>query len=483
MFCIISITAESSIEVDENGDEYEVKRFNIQGRQLNEGRSQCVVTRRKRASQPSPMYSDDGSNDEVDDKDDGDVIKGEEQQAMIYYSPPMVNPTGDDNDEEDKEGGESAMNMNEMTNDKEDGEVMEEKNSNEDMNSEDSEDYNGEDDNDTIEVIQLPQLPILGQLQSNGETVAAVASASGSAHAGYVSGHHANVGANGIMIVQSHTPPKVNPQTHAVFELVPANHAADDKDYDDDDNDNDIPDNFEFKEDINPVTTTAIWSTGDDNSNMNYDDLNNRPVKPQKLVKKVRKPVKANKKKKKSSLKPKRKNKYKYTYKRRLISGNKKRRNNKRRPYRTSVRRPTRRNKLRRGYTTRRGRPQRNRNQAASSKPTSAQHKNRNSNNSLSQKKNRGSNSKNKLIAKKQNNKKHAEIIDQGSNTFTRTMTMTQTGDEAGDKNVNCIIIRKDDPPTTPRPFWNVLGRSANGTPKASGHYGQRKRVNVRFVA
>ncbi|TMW45067.1 hypothetical protein DOY81_009853, partial [Sarcophaga bullata] len=46
---------ETTIEVDENGDEYEVKKFNIQGRQLNGGRSQCVVTRRKRATQQQPM--------------------------------------------------------------------------------------------------------------------------------------------------------------------------------------------------------------------------------------------------------------------------------------------------------------------------------------------------------------------------------------------------------------------------------------------
>jgi len=44
-------TGESMIEVDENGDEYELKRFYIQGRQLrgDGSQSQCVVTRRKRS--------------------------------------------------------------------------------------------------------------------------------------------------------------------------------------------------------------------------------------------------------------------------------------------------------------------------------------------------------------------------------------------------------------------------------------------------
>ncbi|XP_037826280.1 myb-like protein D [Lucilia sericata] len=510
---VVLVKSESSVEIDENGDEYDVKRFNIQSRQLNGGRSQCVVTRRKRATQPKPVYSDDGSNDEVDDKnDDGDTMLGMEQQAVLYYSPPVINQTADEDEEEedDKEGDENTMK--EMDNENEGGandmEDMKEKSEeDEKMNENDNEEEDG--DNDTIEVVQLPQLPILGQLQSDGETVAAVAasSASGSTHVGHHNGNHA--GSNGIVVVQSHTPPKVNPQTHAVFELVPVNHAGPiNGEEDEEEEESHVPEQFDFNEELSPITTTAIWSTGDDNSNMNYDELDSKPVRPQKLVKKVRKPVRANKNKRKSALKPKRKinkrrnnikrknlknkkNKKKSTYKRRLTK-NKRRRNNRRRPYRTnSVRRrhPVRRNKVRRGNVTRRRLSQANsqsQNQVIRTQLNnlnSNQNSNKNSLNSQLTNNNKGTTAKDKIIQKKNKNKKHSEVIDQGEDTYTRTMTMTQTGDEDGDRNVNCIIIRKDPPPTTARPFWNILGRSANGTPKASGHFGKRKRVNVRFVA
>jgi len=131
---------------------------------------------------------------------------------------------------------------------------------------------------------------------------------------------HANVGEDaGIVVVQSHQPPKVNPDTHAVFELKPVQSDVDhhhssvsfypfvqpwevvdqhEDDYDEDDYDEEDYDDFyyggggfyrdppgfhglgAYEEEIisedQPISTVASWVTGEDDSDIR-PVVNKRP--------------------------------------------------------------------------------------------------------------------------------------------------------------------------------------------------------------
>nr|NP_572172.1 uncharacterized protein Dmel_CG3546 [Drosophila melanogaster]AAF45958.1 uncharacterized protein Dmel_CG3546 [Drosophila melanogaster] len=309
--CLVAtrVAGETMIEVDENGDEYELKRFYIQGRQLkgDGSQSQCVVTRRKRSGRAAGSGSGSGS-----------AALSVSSQPLKVESLPA---------KEHREGGavlqevESNSNSNRryvaltgvhLESPLPQGDVQ-----NDDNDDDDEEDDDGDDQSSRNQSNFVPAalaLPLQSQSTAAhlNQGVSVVANAAS----------HANVAEDaGIVVVQSHQPPKVNPDTHAVFELKPVQsdvvHQSagvsfypfvqpwevvdqhEDDDYDEDDYDEEDYDDFYygggngyyrdqpgfnglgvFEEEIisedQPVSTIASWVTGDDDSDI-LPAVNKRP--------------------------------------------------------------------------------------------------------------------------------------------------------------------------------------------------------------
>jgi len=298
-------TGESMIEVDENGDEYELKRFYIQGRQLrgDGSQSQCVVTRRKRSgrgiqsgsvapgsvsvsSQPLTVESLPAK----EHREGGAVLQEVENSNRRFVALTGVHLESPVHQQDDHDAEE-----NDDDDDQEDDEV-------EEQSSKSQSNY----------VPAALALPLQSQTSAAhlNQGVSVVANAAS----------HANVGEDaGIVVVQSHQPPKVNPDTHAVFELKPVQSDVDhhhssvgfypfvqpwevvdqhEDDYDEDDYDEEDYDDFyyggggfyrdppgfhglgAYEEEIisedQPISTVASWVTGEDDSDIR-PVVNKRP--------------------------------------------------------------------------------------------------------------------------------------------------------------------------------------------------------------
>ncbi|KAH8362077.1 hypothetical protein KR200_002169 [Drosophila serrata] len=306
VFLAISVSGESLIEVDENGDEYELKRFYIQGRQLkgDGSQSQCVVTRRKRSGRALSAGAKTGET--------GASVQVSSQTLNVESLPAMM------------EHREGAATLQEVDPSKRryvalTGVHYEPHVPNDDDADADEDDDDDEDDDEELEdEMQAGQSP-KSQSQfvpaalalplapgSPGEQTSAAHLPQGVSVVANAASH-ANVAEDaGIVVVQSHQPPKVNPDTHAVFELKPiqadvqqpavsfypfvhpweAVLPEDEGDYDEEDYDEEDYDDFyygpggyyrdqpgyvglgEYDEHIvsedQPTSTTAIWSTNDD---------------------------------------------------------------------------------------------------------------------------------------------------------------------------------------------------------------------------
>ncbi|XP_017074766.1 putative uncharacterized protein DDB_G0289963 [Drosophila eugracilis] len=313
--CLLATRAmsETMIEVDENGDEYELKRFYIQGRQLkgDGSQSQCVVTRRKRSGRA--LQSGAGSASAA-----AATVSVSSQPLNVESLPAK----------EHREGGavlQEVENSNrryvaltgvhlesplpqDLVHNLEDEELDEE------LNDDDEDD---DDNNDDVQEVQSSKgqsnyVPAALALPLQSQSTAAHLNQGVSVVANAAS--HANVAEDaGIVVVQSHQPPKVNPDTHAVFELKPVQSDVDhhqssngvsfyhpfvqpwevvdqhEDDYDEDDYDEEDYDDFyygngyyrdqpgfhnlgAYEEHIisedEPVTTIASWTTGDDDSDI-----------------------------------------------------------------------------------------------------------------------------------------------------------------------------------------------------------------------
>ncbi|KAH8235485.1 hypothetical protein KR032_001403 [Drosophila birchii] len=304
-FMAVSVNAESLIEVDENGDEYELKRFYIQGRQLkgDGSQSQCVVTRRKRSGRAlsaGTKTGETGASVQVSSQ----TLNVESLPAMmehregaatlqevdptkrryvaltgVHYEPHVPNDDDDDEDVDD------------------DDEVLEEEAAQAGQSAKSQSQF----------VPAALALPLAQGSQGGAGEQASAAHLPQGVSVVANAASHANVAEDaGIVVVQSHQPPKVNPDTHAVFELKPIQAdfqqpavsfypfvhpwetvvPEDEDDYDEDDYDEEDYDDFyygpggyyrdqpgyvglgEYDEHIvseeKPSTTTAIWSTNDD---------------------------------------------------------------------------------------------------------------------------------------------------------------------------------------------------------------------------
>ncbi|XP_016993971.2 probable serine/threonine-protein kinase kinX [Drosophila takahashii] len=317
--CLLAAGAsgETMIEVDENGDEYELKRFYIQGRQLSGdgSQSQCVVTRRKRSGRALQSGSVAGSG--------SGSVSVSSQPLKVEALPAK----------EHREGGavlQEVENSNRryvaLTGVHLESPLHEEQ---EDVEENDDDD---QEDDDEVEESQSSSksqsnfvpaalaLPLQQPQQQQQPTSAAHLNQGVSVVANAAS--HANVAEDaGIVVVQSHQPPKVNPDTHAVFELKPVQSDVDPSsavsfypfvqpwevvdqyggdDYDEDDYDEEEDyDDFHYggydgffrdqpafqglgayEEHIisedQPVSTIASWVTGEDDSDI-APVVNKRP--------------------------------------------------------------------------------------------------------------------------------------------------------------------------------------------------------------
>ncbi|EDV45818.2 uncharacterized protein Dere_GG18714 [Drosophila erecta] len=289
--CLVAtrVAGETMIEVDENGDEYELKRFYIQGRQLrgDGSQSQCVVTRRKRSGRAAGSVSAAAlsvSSQPVpakEHREGGAVLQEVENNNRRFVALTGVHV-------------ESPLPQGDVHNDDDD----------------DDEQVDNDGGNQSSQYVPAAlALPLQSQSTAShlNQGVSVVANAAS----------HANVAEDaGIVVVQSHQPPKVNPDTHAVFELKPvqsdvAHQSAGisfypfvqpweqhEDDYDEDDYDEEDYDDFYyggngfyrdqpgfnglgvFEEEIisedQPVSTIASWSTGEDDSDI-LPAFNKRP--------------------------------------------------------------------------------------------------------------------------------------------------------------------------------------------------------------
>ncbi|KAH8280727.1 hypothetical protein KR054_004695 [Drosophila jambulina] len=362
-FLAATISAESLIEVDENGDEYELKRFYIQGRQLkgDGSQSQCVVTRRKRSGRAHSVTKpgETGASVQVSSQ----TLNVESLPAMmehregaatlqevdpskrryvaltgVHYEPHV--PNDDDDDDEDQEDE-----------DDDDDEELED------------ETLAGQSPKSQSQFVPaalalpLAQGSQVAEAGAGGDqaSTAAVLPQGVSVVANAAS--HANVAEDaGIVVVQSHQPPKVNPDTHAVFELKPIQadvqqpavsfypfvhpwevvQPEDEDDYDEDDYDEEDYDDFyyggyyrdqpgyvglgEYDEHIvsedSPMSTTAVWTTNDDSDiHPVINQANKRPN--QNKNKNKNKNKNSNKKNPKRKSQTKQKNKKRISHKKR----------------------------------------------------------------------------------------------------------------------------------------------------------------------
>ncbi|KAH8387061.1 hypothetical protein KR093_004522, partial [Drosophila rubida] len=307
-----SAAGETRIEVDENGDEYELKRFYIQGRQLNGAgsKSQCVVTRRKRASrqltlpaaglsvssqQLSLSALADGTPEHREAAAAAGALQtdGSHRRYVALTALQLENADEeeeDDDDEEEDDDEEDDALQNDDDEDEGDEEAVEE----------------------LPQLVQLQPQPVKQPAaQTNllaatfGSQSAIAATATHNLPQGVSvlanAATHANVGGDaGIVVIESEQPPKVNPSTHALFELKPLQQQQqqqalqqpqqleplywpqDVRDFvdevDDDAEDDELfyygpggvagyyDEHDHFVTEDSPVSTTAIWST--DNSDI-----------------------------------------------------------------------------------------------------------------------------------------------------------------------------------------------------------------------
>ncbi|XP_070144505.1 uncharacterized protein [Drosophila kikkawai] len=325
VFLAVSVSGESLIEVDENGDEYELKRFYIQGRQLkgDGSQSQCVVTRRKRSGRALSAGTKTGET--------GASVQVSSQTLNVESLPAMM---------EHREGAATLQEVNPskrryvaLTGVHYEPHVPNDEEENDD--EDDDEDLEDEAEAALAGQSSKSQSPFVPAALALPLAQGSQASSQGGAEELTSSAHlplgvsvvanaasHANVAEDaGIVVVQSHQPPKVNPDTHAVFELKPiqadvqqpavsfypfvhpweAVLPEDEDDYDEEDYDEEDYDDFyyggnayyrdqpgyvglgEYDEHIvsedSPMSTTAIWSTDADDGDIHpvINQPNKRP--------------------------------------------------------------------------------------------------------------------------------------------------------------------------------------------------------------
>ncbi|XP_030244637.1 stress response protein nst1 [Drosophila navojoa] len=486
------VNGETRIEVDENGDEYELKRFYIQGRQLSGqgSKSQCVVTRRKRASRSMSAPSISVSSQQLSLSAATEPLKLQQEQdsnkrryvalAAVQLQQPEDEDDEDDDEEDDEDDGdEQQLEIEEAF---------------------------------LVDAVQQKQFP--GQSQSS--FVAFTQKVPGGVSVVANAATHANVvGDAGIVVVESQEPPKVNPNTHAVFELKPLNQqayyqpgapllggdaAAEEEDEDEEDNiDSDgfyyqglgPYDEYEhFITEESPVSTSAIWST-------DGDDEDVQPV-----VNPAKRPVNENKKKRKQQpqmqqQKQKRRNQQSVSVSSvdqtpqkpignsssssssSSSSGSSapvKRRKTKPKQKKKRKSRPN-------SVGNRRRRPSSS-SSASYSYGSMGGYKRRRPQLTEAQRRRRQQQKRRRQQLQRQRRRRN-KIRQQNG------YRQQYFGDEPI---VNCIYINKDPvtttTTTTPRPFWNLLGRSAaqqpqpaEQSPRRNGEFGNRKRTNLKFTA
>uniref|UniRef100_A0A1A9X1I1 Uncharacterized protein n=1 Tax=Glossina brevipalpis TaxID=37001 RepID=A0A1A9X1I1_9MUSC len=378
-----SQTAEMKIEVDENGDEYEVKRFHIKGRTLNDGRSQCVITRRKRTT-PTIKPIEDESR---------------QQQIMFYYT---SEPFAEEFNSNDKNPNDKDIPFESLKNKTKESTFAAAVLNNNDSYQEDDEMNMNEDrtngsdnDNDNETQHLLQQLPQYSSIN------------------------------NGLIVVHSYEPQKLQQKPQQLYALIPLHYSNLD-----DDGEN--------------VSSSSIWSVDDDDDDIDGDDdwddipddlIVNTHDKNKKRPNKTRNKKKTNKKISSSSSSS-------------SSSNNKSKRKNN--------------NKIRRRIST-------------TVKPTLYRKNNR--------KTVKASNRRKVPISQKNRGNQNVDIDENEDDSYTVT---TNQNDDEYDPDINCIIIRKEfvtTTTTTARPFWNIFGRNTNGTSRSSGPFGNRKRLNLKFVA
>ncbi|XP_030569281.1 uncharacterized protein LOC115768737 [Drosophila novamexicana] len=479
---------ETMIEVDEHGDEYELKRFHIQGRQLNGNgsKSQCVVTRRKRASGRSLALA-------------GPSVAVSSQQLSLSAVPAGV------------EHREAVLQLEQEPGSKRRYVALaalqlEEDDEDDDDEEEEEDDLQVQLQEQPVAVSQQQQKQFSGQNSSPfvGATFAQAVPGGVSVVANAAT--HANVGGDaGIVVVESQQPPKVNPNTHAVFELKPLSplkqtdfvYYGEDLDLDEDEDEDGGDDGFyyqgvglydeyeHFVTEDSPVSTSAIWSTGgDDDGDIHpvINEPNQRPVESKKKKKKQQQQVKRRKSgQKRKQQQQQQQEKEKEKKKRRKTKPTQKKKKKSRPSSSVNKRRRPSSSSSSSGSSVysysdamggyRRRRPQQS---------TEAQRRRR-----LQQKRRR------QQLQRRR--RRRNKIRNQNINGVGVGYRREYFGDEPI---VNCIYINKDPPATTtttttPRPFWNLLGRGAQPQSAAaeqtlrrrSGEFGQRKRTNLKFVA
>ncbi|XP_017850040.1 cancer-related regulator of actin dynamics homolog [Drosophila busckii] len=492
-----SAVAETRIEVDENGDEFELKRFYIQGRQLNGSgsKSQCVVTRRKRNSRavtelPAAVTA---------------AVNTSSTAAEAVTA--AVNKTKSKTNSKRRYVAVAALLQN---------------------NNDEDEDEDEDDEQDEEELLPLLQLPAAGaapaaQLPQGISVLAQSAT-------------QANVGdAAGIVVVQSQQPPKVNPSTHAVFELKPLGQSQrqqlqdypywlqDVEDYaeeagDDDDLDfyygaHEVDDKVELEHYIteeSPVSSTLIWSTDDQDQD---EPQRRRPNKHKRKQQKQQKKQKRKQQRRPAQqnvpldmleeqpLKKKKQEQQLTANMQSTVNGNV----NATAPImdaaavNTQKRKPAKANKNKRKQTQKRKNKNKRRRQPSNSLSSSSGsgsiggYKRRRPQQALTPQQRR---------RLQQQRRRRQEQLRRRRRRNKQRLQQQQFNNRRpyfGDEPIiNCIYINKDPTTTTPRPFWNILGRDAEANDDAadsdvaaaavplqrrSSEFGQRKRANLKFVA
>ncbi|XP_030079441.1 DNA ligase 1 [Drosophila hydei] len=486
------VNGETRIEVDEHGDEYELKRFYIQGRQLNGSKSQCVVTRRKRASRSmaAPTISVSSQQLSLGAVPEQLALKQEQDSSKRRYVALAAvqlqhQDDEEDDDDEDEEDDDDAaeeqhLELEEVVLADDDAEEQEQQVQPQAL---------------LVDAVQQKQFPG----QSPNSFVTLTQSVPGGVSVVANAATHANVGGDaGIVVVESQQPPKVNPNTHAVFELKPLNHqayyqqhVAADEQEEDIDNDSfyyqglGVYDEYEhFITEDSPVSTSAIWSTdGDD------DDIHpviNEPNRKPNENKKRRKPQQQKQKqKRRQQQKQKQQRKKPQQKKKKKRPANELQTLNGRRkskPKKKKKSRPS-------GVGNRRRRPSSSSSSSASySYGSMGGYRRRRPQQTEAQRRRRLQQKRRRQQLQRQRRRRNKIRQQNGGVGGYRQQYF---GDEPI---VNCIYINKDPAPTTttttPRPFWNLLGRgaaqqpaAAEQAPRRNGEFGSRKRTNLKFAA
>ncbi|EDW05867.2 uncharacterized protein Dmoj_GI16233 [Drosophila mojavensis] len=509
------VNGETRIEVDENGDEYELKRFYIQGRQLNGqgSKSQCVVTRRKRSSRSMSAPSISVSSQQLSLDAGTEPLKLQQEQDSNKRR--YEDDEDDDEEDDEDDGDEQQLEIEEVVLAEDDGEQQVQQ-----VQQLKPQAF-------LVDAVQQKQFP--GQSQNS--FVAFTQKVPGGVSVVANAATHANVvGDAGIVVVESQEPPKVNPNTHAVFELKPLNQpsyyqpgapllggdeAAEEEDEDEEDNiDSDgfyyqglgVYDEYEhFITEDSPVSTSAVWST-------DGDDEDVQPV-----VNPANRPVNENKKKRKQQQQQKQKRRKQQQQKRRKPQQKKKsvsvssvdqtaqkpignsssssssgsgsgsstpvkRRKSKPKQKKKKKSRPS-------SVGNRRRRPSSSSSSSASySYGSMGGYRRRRPQLTEAQRRRRQQQKRRRQQLQRQRRRRNKIRQQNGIGGGYRQQYF---GDEPI---VNCIYINKDPvtttTTTTPRPFWNLLGRSAaqqpqlaEQSPRRNGEFGNRKRTNLKFTA